>query len=165
MFDAVIRPACRTKPLPAAGDLPFGAVACGIPLAGPRPHPGIACGTAAQGDIQQPRRGAGRRCSSTSRQPSRRRRESCCSSTWQSILSLSVICLPPHMPTVWSPSPVRMMSDNRHSPDSQARGRHGQSRRAGLRPTWGRSVPPPGHAPPRHRRYRRTVPACRYPES
>lgn len=166
MFDAVIRPACRTKPLPAAGDLPFGAVACGIPSCGSPPTSGHSLRHCCAGRYTAaPRRGAGRRCSSTSRQPSRRRRESCCSSTWQSILSLSVICLPPHMPTVWIPSPVRMMSDNRHSPDSQARGRHGQSRRAGLRPTWGRSVPPPGHAPPRHRRYRRTVPACRYPES
>lgn len=61
MFDAVIRPACRTKPLPAAGDLPFGAVACGIPSCGSPPHPGIACGTAAQGDIQQPPQGRGQK--------------------------------------------------------------------------------------------------------
>ena len=40
MFDAVIRPACRTKPLPAAGDLPFGAVACGIPSCGSPPTSG-----------------------------------------------------------------------------------------------------------------------------
>ena len=40
MFDAVIRPACRTKPLPAAGDLPFGAVACGFPSCGSPPTSG-----------------------------------------------------------------------------------------------------------------------------
>ena len=85
MFDAVIRPACRTKPLPAAGDLPFGAVACGIPSCGSPPTSGHSLRQLLRRAIWQPRRGAGRRCSSTSRQPSRRRRESCCSSTWQSI--------------------------------------------------------------------------------
>ena len=129
MFDAVIRPACRTKPLPAAGDLPCGAVACGFPSCGSPPTSGHSLRHCCAGRYTAAHAGARAEDAAAHRSISlflpslrilaRRRRESCCSSTWQSILSLSVICLPPHMPTVWIPSPVRMMSDNRHSSDSQ----------------------------------------------